>query len=142
MAVNPNRPWFIETIKQRTLTIKEIREMFNVSENTARMWVRLPNIEKIPDHSPPTYRYVGTDLAPVAVTVETEAISHANCLRGMPQATDAQKQEMLDSFIDDETQFDVGAKFRSVESVEDIDKMVIGLKSIIVTALYYRDNIK
>lgn len=140
-----DKAYFFDAVKQRTFTVEEIQQTFQVGESTARNWVKDTRLEKIPGSYPFSFRLKGSNLMPNGTKAgETlTADVHANCLRPMPYgATEAQKEQMLNSFLDGEKKWEVGEKLRGIESAEDIDNLLLTLKSIIVTAQYYQNKLR
>jgi hypothetical protein len=140
-----DRLYFHEAIKTRTFTVDQIAETYDVSKRTARNWVNKKEFEVVPLTWPFEYRLVGSDIPSQQikdVVVTPTETDHSNCLRGMPIATDAQKQQMLDTFLDGEITWEVGEKLRSIDSPDDLDKFIATLKSVIVTAQYYQNKLR
>lgn len=139
-----NRILFLEAIKSKAFTLKEIQETFNVSPVTARNWSRLPQVEQVDGSYPLHFRAKGLEWkAEPSPVVEPPKIPK-NYIE-LPVAPAERIQEELDKIFDPANRENIVLNFneaiKAVESPEDLDKLIIRLKSAIVIALYYKSQL-
>lgn len=139
---NSDRAIFLEALKEKPLTIADIVHMFDVSSNTARSWVRYPEVEHIPGSYPHMFRRKDTGTLPQVKPGGTKPPTEKP--KGkyieLPNPPEEAIHQLFEQLMDDSApEFHFNSEFRKVSSVKELDSVMNRLKSCIVVVQYYRD---
>lgn len=138
MSNTSDRAYFLEAIKKEQLTVNEIVERFGCATSTARLWVKHPEVEKVPGSWPTAYIRKNT-LVPVTRATASNAPKPDNILRyDIPEPSMEEKEAFFRQVLANEAgELDFIKDFRKAESQKDIRILISKLKSALVVSEYY-----
>jgi hypothetical protein len=143
MSNTSDRAYFLEALKKEPLTVNEIVERFGCAANTARTWVKHPEVEKVPGSWPTSYVRKNT-LVPITRATASNVPKPDNILRyDIPEPSPEEKETFFRRVMADEAgAMDFIKEFRAADSQKDIRILISKLKSALVVSEYYLDLMK
>ena len=136
MSSVSDRAYFLEQIKEKPMTINEIIEQFGCASNTARSWVKHPDVERVVGSYPPAYVRKDT----LVLTKPTKASPKAG---KVVVEFDQPPTEQIDEFFHkvlagEGGMLDFSKEFRDVDSQAKLAILTNKLKSSFILCEYYK----
>ena len=139
MAAASDRALFLEMVKTKAMTVKEIVEMFGVAAGTARTWTQHESIETVEGSWPPAFtrRDNLIPVNPVRVPKSTPKTGKVIVEFDKPPT------EEIEAFFhrvmaNEGGKLDFDKEFRAINSQQDLLVLISKIKACYVVCEYYK----
>jgi hypothetical protein len=137
MATVSDRSLFLEHIRTNPLTVKQIKEMFGVAENTARAWTSHDEVEQIPGSWPRQFKRKESFAEEIPVAPK-KAIKSIDIIE-LPRISTEDKEAFFKRLMSqDPPKFEFTEMFREALTVKHLEMIENRLIQSIIITRYYK----
>lgn len=144
MAEISDRSLFLESIKTQPMTVNDIVEQYNVARNTARNWVKHPEVEKVIGSYPHQYVRKGSfeleETPKQKLPSKTKDVVIIELPKPPKDLVDKMFHMVLDNHPD--ARFNFTEEFRMIDSLAGIAEIKKHLNTAYVVVNYYEQLLK
>jgi hypothetical protein len=138
MAAISDRSLFLELIKTQPMTINDVISHFGVAMNTARSWVKHPEVEHVKGSWPPQYVRKNSFTIETPVVDRPKLVGKEVLIVEIPRRPKEQLEQFFQALMGDEVpHFNFNIEIRSADSQKNLQEILTRLKSGILVTEHY-----